>query len=58
MPGKVVAREAQMGRRTVLGIDPADKSDRDVLEVIIDLDKSNVDGINALPVGYRVTVLF
>ncbi len=58
VPGKIVAREAQMGRRTVLGIDPADKSDRDVLEVIIDLDKSNVDVINALPVGYRVTVLF
>lgn len=57
-PGKVVAREAQMGRRTVLGIDPADKNDRDVLEVIVDLDKSNADAVNALPVGYRVTVLF
>lgn len=58
MPGKVVAREAQMGRRTVLGIDPADKNDRDVLEVIVDLDKNNADAVNALPVGYRVTVLF
>ena len=58
VPGKVAGREAQMGRRTVLGIDPADKSDRDVLEVIVDLDKSNADVINALPVGYRVTVLF
>ena len=58
VPGKVAAREAQMGRRTVLGVDPADKNDRDVLEVIVDLDKSNADVINALPVGYRVTVLF
>ena len=58
IPGKVVAREAQMGRRTVLGIDPADKNDRDVLEVIVDLEKSNADALNALPVGYRVTVLF
>jgi HlyD family secretion protein len=58
MPGKVAAREAQMGRRTVLGIDPADKNDRDVLEVIVDLDKSTHDAANALPVGYRVTVLF
>lgn len=58
MPGKVVAREAQMGRRTVLGIDPADKNDRDVLEVIVELDKGNADAAIALPVGYRVTVLF
>lgn len=58
MSGKVVAREAQMGRRTVLGVDPADKNDRDVMEAIIDLDKNNADTANALPVGYRVTVLF
>ncbi len=56
--GKVVSREAQMGRRTVLGIDPADKNDRDVLEAIVELDSRGVDSANALPVGYRVTVLF
>ena len=56
--GKVASREAQMGRRTVLGIDPADKNDRDVLEVIVEIDPRGVDAANALPVGYRVTVLF
>ncbi len=58
LPGKVVAREAQMGRRTVLGIDPADKNDRDVLEVVVDLEKAAGESGSALPVGYRVTVLF
>lgn len=56
--GKVVALEAQMGRRTVLGTDPADKNDRDVLEVLVEFNKSTADAGSALPVGYRVTVLF
>ena len=56
--GKVAAREAQMGRRTVLGVDPADKNDRDVLEVLIDLDRKETEAAAALPVGYRVTVVF
>jgi len=58
LAGKVAAREAQMGRRTVLGVDPADKNDRDVLEVLIDVDKKDVEAASMLPVGYRVTVLF
>lgn len=58
LAGKVAAREAQMGRRTVLGVDPADKNDRDVLEILIDFDKKDMDAASALPVGYRVTVVF
>ena len=58
LAGKVATREAQMGRRTVLGVDPADKNDRDVLEILIDFDKKDVEPASALPVGYRVTVLF
>jgi hypothetical protein len=38
----------------VLTGDPADKSDRDILEVIAQLDHA----ANALPVGLRVTVEF
>ena len=58
LAGKVAAREAQMGRRTVLGVDPADKNDRDVLEILIDVDKKDAEAASTLPVGYRVTVLF
>lgn len=43
-----------MGRKKTLTTDPADKSDRDVLEVLVALD-----GVApALPVGLRVTVQF
>jgi hypothetical protein len=43
-----------MGRRQILTSDPADKSDRDVMEVVVDL-KNRPDG---LPIGLRVSVLF
>jgi hypothetical protein len=43
-----------MGRRTVLSGDPADKNDRDTLEVVADLDPTR-----ARPaIGLRVTVKF
>lgn len=59
LPGKVVARENQMGRRSTLGIDPADKNDRDVLEVIVEVDGDQAAAPAAsLPVGYRVIVSF
>jgi hypothetical protein len=43
-----------MGRKSVLSGDPAEKADRDVLEVIIELDQSAKE----LPVGLRVTVQY
>jgi hypothetical protein len=43
-----------MGRKSVLSGDPAEKADRDILEVIIELDQS----ANELPVGLRVTAQF
>jgi hypothetical protein len=43
-----------MGRKSVLSGDPAEKADRDILEVIIELDHS----ANELPVGLRVTAQF
>ncbi|HLJ15781.1 MAG TPA: efflux RND transporter periplasmic adaptor subunit [Bryobacteraceae bacterium] len=43
-----------MGKKSVLTGDPADKSDRDVLEVVAGLEKSALE----LPVGLRVTVQF
>lgn len=58
LSGKVVGREGQMGRRMILGIDPADKNDRDVLEVIIELDPKAASAAASLPVGYRVVVSF
>jgi HlyD family secretion protein len=53
-PGTVVRVSSAMGRKTVRTGDPADKGDRDVLEVLAELDKS----ANALPLGLRVTVQF
>src|SRR5262249_12661860 len=44
----------QMGRRQILTSDPADKSDRDVMEVIIDLESKP----EFLPIGLRVSVIF
>jgi multidrug resistance efflux pump len=43
-----------MGRRRTLTGDPAEKSDRDVLEWLVDLQSSAAD----LPLGLRVTVQF
>lgn len=43
----------RMGRRTVLSGDPADKSDRDVLEAIVDLGEAD----RRLPVGLRVVAI-
>jgi hypothetical protein len=43
-----------MGRRKILTSDPADKSDRDVREVLIDIEGEP----EALPIGLRVSVLF
>jgi HlyD family secretion protein len=40
-----------MGRKTVVSANPAEKSDRDVLEAII-----RVDGASQLPIGLRVLV--
>jgi multidrug resistance efflux pump len=52
--GRVVELAHVMGRRSVLSGDPAEKADRDVLEVIVELDQS----ANELPVGLRVTVQY
>ena len=43
-----------MGRKSVITGDPADKSDRDVLEAIVDLRAA----ADTLPMGLRVTVQF
>jgi multidrug resistance efflux pump len=58
-PGKhfsgTLARIASMmGRKTVTTGDPADKSDRDILEALVDLQPEAA----ALPMGLRVTVQF
>jgi multidrug resistance efflux pump len=52
--GSVSRLAAQMGRQRVRTGDPAEKSDRDVLEVFIDLDE--VDA--RLVIGLRVTTQF
>lgn len=52
--GRVAEIAPMMGRRTILTTDPADKSDRDILEVEIDLDEKSLD----LPIGLRVSVVF
>jgi HlyD family secretion protein len=52
--GEVVDLGRLMGRRHILTTDPADKSDRDVLDVIVELEPTGI----ALPVGLRVSVLF
>ena len=43
-----------MGRKSVVTGDPAQKADRDILEVTADLNQP----ANALPIGLRVTVQF
>jgi ABC exporter DevB family membrane fusion protein len=52
--GKVSGIGALMGRKKVRTGDPAEKSDRDVLEVLVDLDQTD----QRLAVGLRVTVQF
>lgn len=52
--GTVASIGSQMGRKKVRTGDPAEKSDRDVLEVLIDLDETN----KLLVVGLRVTAQF
>jgi multidrug resistance efflux pump len=53
--GTVASLAPTMGRRKILTTDPADKSDRDVREVMIDLLPENMENI---PIGLRVSVLF
>ncbi len=52
--GTVEKIASQMGRKTVDTGDPADKSDRDILEALVDLQPEAA----ALPMGLRVTVQF
>ena len=52
--GSVARVSAMMGRKSISTGDPADKSDRDILEATIDLD----DNSRPLPIGLRVTVQF
>ena len=52
--GKVSKIAPVMGRRKILTSDPADKSDRDVMEVIVDLNEIP----RSLPIGLRVSVIF
>jgi multidrug resistance efflux pump len=52
--GKVSKIAPVMGRRQILTADPADKSDRDVVEVLIALENKP----ESIPIGLRVSVLF
>jgi len=52
--GKVTRVASTMGRKSVLTGDPVDKSDRDILEVVAELEPA----ATVLPVGLRVTVKF
>jgi HlyD family secretion protein len=52
--GSVARISAMMGRKSISTGDPADKSDRDILEAVIELD----DNSKPLPIGLRVTVQF
>jgi multidrug resistance efflux pump len=52
--GSVARISAMMGRKSISTGDPSDKSDRDILEALIDLD----DNSRPLPIGLRVTVQF
>jgi multidrug resistance efflux pump len=54
LKGSVGQISDMMGRKSISTGDPADKSDRDVLEAIIDLEDSS----RPLPIGFRVTVQF
>ena len=52
--GSVARISDMMGRKRISSGDPSDKSDRDILEVVINLDDSS----RPLPIGLRVTVQF
>jgi multidrug resistance efflux pump len=52
--GSVTSVSSMMGRKSIATGDPSDKSDRDILEAVIDLD----DNARPLPIGLRVTVQF
>jgi len=52
--GSVVRISTMMGRKSISTGDPSDKSDRDILEAVIDLE----DNTRSLPIGLRVTVQF
>jgi HlyD family secretion protein len=52
--GSVARISAMMGRKSISSGDPSDKSDRDILEAVIELD----DNSRQLPIGLRVTVQF
>lgn len=52
--GRVSRLSSQMGRKKVLTGDPAEKSDRDVLEVLVDVEGRD----KSLVVGLRVTAQF
>src|SRR5438445_12299952 len=52
--GSVARISAMMGRKSISTGDPSDKSDRDILEAVIDLK----DTTHQLPIGLRVTVQF
>jgi len=52
--GSVARISAMMGRKSISSGDPSDKSDRDILEAVIDLD----DNSRPLPIGLRVTIQF
>jgi HlyD family secretion protein len=54
LKGYVVRVSAMMGRKSISTGDPSDKSDRDVLEAVIDLE----DNSRPLPIGLRVTIQF
>jgi multidrug resistance efflux pump len=53
VPGTVSAAARAMGRRRIISGDPAEKSDRDVQEVVVDLTEPG-----PYVVGLRVTVVF
>ena len=52
--GKVMWTSVVMGRKTARSTDPADRSDRDILETLVVPDR----GAPALPLGLRVVVEF
>lgn len=52
--GSVVRISTMMGRKSISTGDPSDKSDRDILEAVIDLEGNPL----SLPIGLRVTVQF
>jgi multidrug resistance efflux pump len=54
LAGRVIWTSVVMGRKTARSTDPADKSDRDILETLIAPERSAV----RLPIGLRVLVEF